>query len=233
MIVKKTKIIDIHHQTIDDDQDMDVLWMDEYHQIPDYLMKTNTCFLQWIDCIQKESMTTITMDEIQELALFIHRTAHIHFDRELMKHCLDYVCSTIGESYYVHLVNVIPLHYYPVQVQSLMMNYQKRMTSIIDTCINEQAIYKQLIQQRLKAMCNQIEQYQKELIDKKMSLLDRWTPLLERTLSNYVYKYGIQSMEKKQKLDITLMKYDYELEIIHRQYLHEQPNEYQVSQYVF
>ena len=76
-------------------------------------------------------------------------------------------------------------------------------------------------------MKEEIERYQ-QLFDEKKNSLTELTSTMEKSIEAYVQNYGIRALKLKHDLKITLVKHDYDAEILRRKYMHEQPDEYQV-----
>ena len=69
---------------------------------------------------------SITIDNIQQLALFIHRKTAIHIKREVTKVYLLSVIGKLKESD-CDLME-IDRRFWPIQVQTLMLNYRKSLS---------------------------------------------------------------------------------------------------------
>ena len=76
-------------------------------------------------------------------------------------------------------------------------------------------------------MKEEIERYQ-QLFDEKKNSLTELTSTMEESIEEYVQNYGIRALKLKHDLKITLVKHDYDAEILRRKYMHKQPNEYRV-----
>jgi hypothetical protein len=55
---------------------------------------------------------------------------------------------------------------------------------------------------------------------------------MEDMIRKYVQQYGIQPLKLQRDHKIALLKHDYDAEIIERKFLQENPNEYQVNQFI-
>ena len=67
------------------------------------------------------------------------------------------------------------------------------------------------------------------MFNEKKNSLTELTSTMEKSMEAYVQNYGIRALKLKHDLKITLVKHDYDAEILRRKYMHEQPNEYQVK----
>ena len=88
--------------------------------------------------------------------------------------------------------------------------------------------YENFLQKHLQQLTDKIEYYQEKFTEKKNELLG-FTSTMEVLIRNYVYEHGIKPLQMKRDLKITLLKYDYDAELLERKYLQENPNQYQVK----
>ncbi|CAF4629422.1 unnamed protein product, partial [Rotaria magnacalcarata] len=91
---------------------------------------------------------------------------------------------------------------------------------------DEQMVCEQLLHQHLQDMKEKIQDYEQQLNVKKQTLND-FTSNIEEIIQNYVQIYSIKPLILKRDLSVALLNYYYDSELLQRQYLHEQPNEYQ------
>ena len=66
------------------------------------------------------------------------------------------------------------------------------------------------------------------MFNEKKNSLTELTSTMEKSMEAYVQNYGIRALKLKHDFKITLVKHDYDAEILRRKYMHEQPNENQV-----
>ena len=236
---KKMKVF--HDDDIDDEQ----ITTTEGQQIPNYLSIKNRFFIAMARNILKTN-SIITIDDIQQLALFIHQKAVIHSRRELIK---VYLLSMMGKLQQTDYDSMdIDRRFWPIQVQSLLLNRRKSSSTTADTAAaatttitttttsttvtdmistKEQLACQNTLQEQLREMKEEIERYQ-QLFDEKKNSLTELTSTMEESIEAYVQNYGILVLKLKHDFKITLVKHDYDAEILRRKYMHEQPNEYQV-----
>ena len=183
--------------------------------------------------------STITMHDIQQLALFIHQKAVIHSRRELIKVYLLSIMGKLQQTDYDSMD--IDRRFWPIQVQSLLLNRRKSSSTTVDTAATttttttvtgtisteEQLACQNTLQEQLREMKEEIQRYQ-QLFDKKKNSLTELTSTMEESIEAYVQNYGIRALKLKHDFKMTLVKHDYDAEILRRKYMHEQPNEYQV-----
>ena len=185
-----------------------------------------------------KTVRSITMNDIQKMALLMHQIATVQIDREIMKAYLHSVNGTLKEPE-CYLIEV-DRRFWPMQVQSLMLTQHKSTTNDTDTTgisttttpmeidtEDQQIACENLLNQHLQVMKQQTEYYQKEL-DEKQSNFIRFTSIIQETIELYVQTHGIKPLEMKRDLKLALINYDYDSEMLQRQYFQEQPNPYQV-----
>ena len=128
VLAKKMKVI--HDDEIDDEQTITTTTTTESQQLPSYLSITNRFFIAMVRSILKTN-STITMHDIQQLALFIHQKAVIHSRRELIKVYLLSIMGKLQQTDYDSMD--IDRRFWPMQVQSLLLNLRKSSSTTADT----------------------------------------------------------------------------------------------------
>ncbi|CAF1279138.1 unnamed protein product [Rotaria sordida] len=214
----------------DNDNDEDNDFNDNHtiqNQIPNYLSMDNKTFLCIIKNIIK-NIQSISMNDIQKLALLIHQVATFRLKREITTVYLQSVTGTLMEPNN-DLIEV-DRRVCPIQVQSLMLT-DKKVKSKTTTETNQddqQAACEDLLRERLEETNLEIDLAQSELIQKKNSLLE-FTYDMDEALEIYVQEQGIKPLEMEHQLEKAIVMYNYQTEILERKYLHEQPNQYQME----
>ncbi|CAF3327476.1 unnamed protein product [Rotaria socialis] len=217
--IKKTKTI------IDDDDELGDDSTVEPNQIPTYLLMTNREFIHMAQTITK-AISSIHINDIQQLAILMHQIATVQIDRYMMKVYLHSVQGTLKEPNYTPIE--INRSVWPIQVQSLMLTHHKSTTSMEIHTEEEQTTCEQLLHQHLQDMKEKIQDYEQQLNVKKQTLND-FTSNAEEMIQSYVQMYGIKQLKRKRDLKVALINYHYDSELLKRQYLHEQPNQYQIE----
>ncbi|CAM4985770.1 unnamed protein product [Rotaria socialis] len=199
----------------------------ETNEIPIYLSINNKLFVHMAQTITKTT-TSISINSIQQLALFIHQAASVRTDREVMKAYLHSVMGTLKQSE-SHLIEV-DRRVWPIHVQSLMLTQHKAATTTACASVTEdqQADCEKHLHQRLIEMNEKIQYHQNQFNEKKNNLID-FTSNIEQTIRSFVQKHGVKPLEMKRNLRIAMTNHDYDSEILRRQYLQEKPNEYQIQ----
>ncbi|CAF5122753.1 unnamed protein product, partial [Rotaria magnacalcarata] len=208
----------------------------EQCQIPTYLLIQNKLFVHMARTIIK-TVRYITMNDIQQMTLLMHQITTVQIDREIMKAYLHSVKGTLREAE-CHFIEV-GRRFWPMQVQSLMLTQHKLTMNDTDTTSktttpmeidteDQQIACENLLNEYLQKMKRQIEYYEKEL-DEKQSTFIRFTSTIQETIEIHVQTYGIKALEMKRDLKLALINYDYDSEMLQREYFQEQPNNYQVK----
>ncbi|CAF1685234.1 unnamed protein product [Adineta ricciae] len=85
-----------------------------------------------------------------------------------------------------------------------------------------------LVTERLEEIKDKVEQYNKQLDDKRSQLIG-FTSAMEDTIIPYVQRYGIIPLQMKTDLKLALLRHGYNATILQRKYERENPNEYQIQ----
>jgi hypothetical protein len=218
------------------DGDSDDIEKNKQDQIPAYLLTTYESFIQLTTEIINTTMNLISFNDLQQVALFIHNIANIHMQKQISMIYYKSGTGALRESE----PEIIPIDrcVWPKQVKLDMLEQQQQQqrrrsakdaTSIMETNQEpEHADYEKFLSERFQEMEKKIQQYKKQLDEKKCQLASCFTSTVEQKIKNYVFQYGIKPLKMKRDLKIALVKHDYDAEIIERKFLQE-PNDYQVS----
>ncbi|CAF3934742.1 unnamed protein product [Rotaria sordida] len=214
----------------DSDEDFDINDNStKQNEIPNYLSLDNKTFVRKIKNILK-NVQSISINDIQKLALLMHQIADLRFEKEMTTIYLQSVTGTLMEP--ENDLIEVDRRVWPMQVQSLMLTKKKAESAAATTTTTEinpdkqQADCEKLIRERLEEFNLKIDLAEQELIQKKNFLLE-YTYEMDASLEIYVQEYGIKPLEMKHKLKKATTMYNYENEIIERKYLQENPNQYQ------
>ncbi|CAF4318156.1 unnamed protein product, partial [Rotaria sordida] len=194
------------------------------NQIPNYLSMNNKTFLRIIKNIIK-NLQSISMNDIQKLALLMHQVATLRLKREITTIYLQSVTGTLMEP--DNDLIEVDRRVWPIQVQSLMLTDKKAKSKTTTEANqnNQQAASEDLLHERLEEINSEIDLSQGELIQKKNSLLE-FTYDMDDALEIYVQEHGTKPLEMEHQLEKAIVMYSYQTEILERKYLHEQPNQY-------
>ena len=226
--VKRTKLTTIDaaaaaaasDQTHDQCKEKDV--------IPPYLSLNNESFNNLLRNMHG-SVNSISIHDFQYMALCIHRIAALRIQKQVT---IVYFKSGTGTLRDPEL-ELVPVdrRVWPAQVKAEMSTRRAMTNTTMPPEVNvddEQHAYENLVRERFEEITSQIDQYEQHLDEKKKQLGDL-TVAMEQTIRNYVHQHGIYPLKLRRDLKITLLKYDFDAEIMERQFLQEKPTEYQVS----
>ncbi|CAF1203482.1 unnamed protein product [Adineta steineri] len=216
--------------TDDDDTDnTNMNLMFETCSIPFNLLITNKLFIQMVNNVI-ELNKLMTINDIHDIAMLIYKKNALQIDRDITKAYFHAVQGTLREPELE--LNPVKRSVLPRQVQSFMLAKSKTTTtSTTSFDVNdEQQIFicSELLIERVLEIKEKISIYEEELDDKKKSLVD-FTTQMEDLISSYIQQYCIIPLEMKRKLKMTLLHYDFDTELLKRQYLQEKPNDYQLK----
>ncbi len=214
-----------------DDYDNDDGLTNDKHKIPSYLLLSNetfNCFVQ--NLIQ--TTNSITMHDIQYIAMCIHHIAAIHIQKQITIIYFKSGTGTLRDPQ--PELEPVDRRVWPEQVKSAMFSLSHTTNTTIFGLDHEQKqiAYENLVHQRLEEMNKQTDQYETDLNDKKNQLID-FTSTMEDMIQKYVQQHGIRPLRLQRDLKIALLKHDYDAEIIERKFLQEVPNDYQVNRFIF
>ncbi|CAF1316459.1 unnamed protein product [Adineta steineri] len=215
--------------TDDDDTDnTNTNLMFETWSIPSNLLITNKLFIQMANNVM-ELNKSLTMNDIHDITMLIYKNNALQIDRDITKAYFHAVQGTLREPELE--LNPVQRSVCPRQVQSFMLAKSKTTTSTTSFDVNDEQqrfSCSELLLERLQEMKEQMGIYEEQLDDKKQSLVD-FTTQMNDIISSYIQQYCIIPLEMKRKLKMALLYYDFDTEILKRQYLQEKPNDYQLK----
>ena len=206
---KKIRLLDDHEEEEEEEEE----------QLPLYLQIPNVSFNKMM--MDTGSFMPITEEDLQELAILKHKIGVMNIGRQLWT---VYLKSGTGqwETTSVSRQTTVDRRLWPKQVKKIM----ESKLNVNDQ--NEQQLCEDIVHEHLQQLNKTIEQYQNEYENKKISSLG-FTKELEKAIELFVQQYGMQSYEIKLNYKIALLKYDYDLQILERDYLQQKPTKYQVK----
>jgi hypothetical protein len=183
-------------------------------QLPEYLQETNESFNKIMLDNVINSTTTITIEDLRQLAILKHKIAVVSMDKERWT---VYLKSGTGqwETAESRKTNV-DRRVWPECVKTIML-------SGLWVTTNGDEAYKQnlceeIVSERLRDIKETIAQYQREFGVKKDRLLG-FTDEMEQVIDTFIGQYSIQSLKMKHNYKIAILQYDYDAELLEREYL--------------
>ncbi|CAF1450004.1 unnamed protein product [Rotaria sordida] len=225
IISKKTRVISDN----DDDDDKNIRDnKKKQDEIPVYLLATNESFNHLIQKIIQMN-NSISERDIQQIAILMHCIANLQIKKQIS---MIYLQSGTGQLKEPE-AELVPVdrRVWPTQVKSMFL--AKRGTTTTTTTMeiiqdDNHLDCENFVRESLQETNDKIEQYQRQL-DEKKSRLKGFTLAIQEAVETYVQQHGSKPLEMERDLQIASVKHDYEAEILERKYLQEQPNDYQIQ----
>ncbi|CAF4656390.1 unnamed protein product, partial [Rotaria socialis] len=203
-MIKKPKINYDHNDNNDQYEEIDA--NENENEIPKYLLLTNPLFIRMIQNIIDTASSSLEIAQLQKCAIYIHHIKMLQLKKQIST---TYLLSGTGQlgSLEFELVPV-DRRVWPIQVKNALIEQQKNnFSTTITTEINHD--------QDDHATCEALNHFMESNSN------------IEIAIEHYVQQYGTQVLQLKVNLKKALIKYDYNTEILERQYKQQKPNEYQ------
>ena len=192
--------------------------------MPDYLSMDNVLFVRLIEQLNRTCSSMLAGEQVQQMALCHHQLAALHIQQEIY---LLYLRLGTGQ----FVANEIDLctvdrRWWPSQVRTIVN--AKRPTTLGLSRDEENCLSEQWVHRALQEVEHKKQIYEQSLLEKKAHF-EPWLAVIDGALQTYVQQHGLRSYRLKGDLKKAVLVYDYQLEMLQRQYVYERPNEYQVS----
>ncbi|CAF5206471.1 unnamed protein product, partial [Rotaria magnacalcarata] len=224
--IKKPKINCDHNDNNDPYEAIDE--NENENEIPKYLLLTNPLFVRMIRNFIDTTTSSPEIVKLQKFAIYVHHIKTLQLQKQISTTYLLSGTGQLGSSEF----ELVPVdrRVWPIQVKNVLIEQQKNLSSITTMEINhdqdDHATFEALVRQRLKETDEKIDYYQKKCDQIKNHFMET-NSNIEIAIEHYVQQYGIQVIQLKSNLKKALIKYDYDTEILERQYKQQKPNEYQ------
>jgi len=187
---------------------------DKKDQIPEYLQATNKSFDKIMTHHIMNTATTITVEDLRQLAILKHKIAVINIDKELWT---VYLKSGTGQWKTPESGKTnVDRRIWPIQVKK-MMSSKKSNTIVTREERDEEKICETIVHEYLEELNNIIEQYQNEFDKKKNYLMGYIDDNLEKEIETFVQQHSTRPLQMKLNYEIALLEYDYDVEIVERE----------------
>ena len=185
-------------------------------QIPEYLQSTNKIFDQIITDHTMNSAISIVKEDLRQISILKHKIADMKLSKKLWE---TYLKSGTGqwETQESNKTNV-DRRMWPLQVKKMVLSKKSKTIDTSEGSPNEQKIYEITVYEHLKELNDIIEQYQNEL-DRMKNTLMYYTDDIEKRIDTFVQQHGIRLLELKFNYKIAILEYDYDVELLEREYL--------------
>ncbi|CAF1459863.1 unnamed protein product, partial [Adineta steineri] len=210
-------IVSKKFRSLDKDDDGDG---DEKEKIPTYLQSTSTFLNQFTtDHIINHVSTTITIEDLRQLAILKHKISMISIRQQLWT---IYFKSGMGQwkTDESHRIDV-DRRIWPDEVRTIMLSKLNN-----DNNQDEQKLCEEIVYEYLEGFNKATKYYCEEFTKRKNNLID-FTDEIEKSIETFVQQHGIQSQQMKLNYKTTILKYGYDDQILQREYLRTNPTKYQ------
>ena len=213
-VAKKKKKVSDPSDFADTYNDHIILYEEKEDEIPNYLSVTNSFFESRIKKIF-EGDRSASIDTLRDIAVAKHRALFFEQQKRLLLVYLRSGQGTLKEN--VGESMVIDLQYWPKAVTDLAMDK-----------VDGKNVYEHFLQQRIQVMDEKIVSYKKK-VDEWTRMCPEWTTIMEETIDGLIESGGMKWIRMHYDAQIGLVECEYDVAILERQYLHAQPNAYQLE----
>ena len=195
-------------------------------EIPAYLQTNNKYFDKIMTDHFMNSVSTINMEDLRQLAILKHKIVHNTLRKKLWK---IYLKSVTGQwETQTSSKTSVDRRIWPMEVKKKMPQKKSNTTNISEER-DQQKICETIVHEYLEELNSTIEQYQNEFDKKKNYLMNYIDDDIEKLIETFIQQHGIPSLQMKLNYKITTFEYDYDAEILDREYLRLKPTQDQVK----
>jgi hypothetical protein len=207
----------------DDDNDNDENQKDD---IPDYLKATNKIFDKMIiEHNIHKNLTTITIEDLRRLAILKHKIVLSSFRKKLW---LVYLKLGTGQwETQKSRKTSVDRRIWPTEVKKLMLSKKSNAISINEGR-DVHTICEILVHEYLDELNCVSEQSQQEFNTKKNDFMD-YTDDIDKIIETFIQQHAVRPLQMKFDYKIAILEYDYDAEILDREYSQLEPTKYQVK----
>ncbi|CAF2844990.1 unnamed protein product [Rotaria sp. Silwood2] len=200
------------------------------HPIHDYCQTLNNIFDKIIIDHVKENITHMSIEDVRQLAILKHKIVMTELNIKLWT---LYLKSGTGQWETLESVNTnVDQRVWPMAIRKMFASP----STTIDTNQNndQQKLYETIVSQHLEQLNQQIEIYLMEYHDKKSSFIGL-TDCMEKDIETFVQQHSLVPFKLKLNYKMTILEYDYNDELLEREYLRQNPTDYQknVAQHLY
>lgn len=189
--------------------------------IPKYLLSTSKEFNQMILTLRRQTNTSISTEELRDMAILLYELERIELDKLLWITYLHSGQGTLVENREPSLfVWSIEMKLKMIAESYTKVKHPKEI--IHDECIK-------YVTKMLDKCRSQTNDYENQLKEKKQKLGIRWTTKIQETLMKFVQEYDIALYRISIQADIIRIKYDFFDRFCQFEFSNASPNLYQVG----
>ena len=186
--------------------------------IPGYLQTTNTSFDDFM------ANDRLPLDDLRQMALLKHKIAESTTEKDLWN---IYLKLGLGQWETPEsrrtTATAIDRRYWPLEVKTAAAATSSSSSQ------STQDRYEHSVHQRLDALTATVERDQMEYRERQKSGV-HVTDETERAIEAFVQHYGMPLLRAQVNRGIALVEYEYEVDLLEREFRRLQPTEYQVSE---
>ena len=183
----------------------------------------NNCFEQKMVSHIINRASTIDLEDLRQLAILKHRIAASNLQKKLWT---MYLKAGTGQwTTQVSEKSTVDRCFWTEQVRNITRSLV--FTEKIIETTQQETTDEVTVRQYLEDFNRTIIQDQMALDKMKATLVD-FTDEMEKILDTFVEQHGIRLLRLKLNYDIAMLEYDYDTQILERQYLELEPTEVQV-----
>ncbi|CAF1317216.1 unnamed protein product [Adineta steineri] len=197
--------------------------------IPNYLLINNPHFQQLFHALSSTTANSLTIEDIQEIALLLRQITILNLQRSLWNIYLQSGIGKLETDCHQSIIPSEPVFLWPSEVKSTLSMKNKKqqqqnelITINHDTCLKH-------VNKMLDQYMNNLIDYEKKLNNKKCRLNNLFTLQIKDELMQYIERQEIRMVRIEMESKIAIVKYDYQDHLIEWEYNQLIPNTYQLQ----
>lgn len=201
---------------------------DQQEELEDYFEQLDEIFnKKMTDHVIQNNIVNFNMEDVRDLATIQHKIATARLHREL---CFVYLKLGLGQWKTNETISsTVNRCMWTKLIKNLVSSHH--MTT--DNKLLNEHVYEQCVQEQINILNRKILQYKKEYNEKKTTSQTQITIGIEQEIERFVQQFSVIAYETKFKHKMTLVQYEYDDELLLREFLQYNPTEEQVERFSF
>ncbi|CAF2260260.1 unnamed protein product [Rotaria magnacalcarata] len=184
----------------------------------------DSIFNKFIMNHKKKYTILMSMEDIRTLMILKHRISTSHMEK---KQWMIYLKSGTGQWTTKESIKTnVDRRVWPLQVKRLIT--EKMATLDTYEIHDEHALGEMIVNQRLQELNQKIEEYAM-IFNTMKTVCFGWTETMDEIIDTFVQQHSIVPFASKLNYKLTLWEYDYDDQLLQREYFRYQPTEYQIE----
>ncbi|CAF1602325.1 unnamed protein product [Rotaria magnacalcarata] len=184
----------------------------------------DSIFNKFIMDHKNKHMILMSMEDIRTLMILKHRMATSHMEK---RQWMIYLKSGTGQWTTKESVKTnVDKRVWPLQVKKLIT--EKMATLNTYEIHNEHTLGEMIVNQHLQELNQKIEEYTM-IFNTMKTVCFGWTETIDEIIDTFVQQHSIVPFALKLNYKLTLWEYDYDDQLLQREYFRYQPTEYQIE----